>query len=285
MIGKIVIPVRGDGKGNNVLAHAAAIARRFAAHIVVTHCRARPEDLMPFGVPIPAFLREQLTKQAVEVADQEEQGLRNEFEQLAGALGLAITGGPDGSGPSASWIEEPGRQVDIIKRHGRLADLIAVAKPDRDRNLGANTLKSALFHTGRPVMMCPPSETPPTVLGERIAIAWNGSTEASRAVALTMSLIEKASEVTILTAGKDDVHGATSDDLVAYLAIRGVKAGIEQFTPKRKIGEALLEQSAEAGADLMIMGAYGDSHEHETIFGGNTQIVVDTATVPVILVH
>ena len=46
MIRKILVPVRGDGKGNNVLAHAAALARAFNAHIVVTHCRARPEDLL-----------------------------------------------------------------------------------------------------------------------------------------------------------------------------------------------------------------------------------------------
>ena len=51
--------------------------------------------------------------------------------------------------------------MDVIKRHGRLADLVAVAKPDRDRNLGVNTLKSALFNTGRPVLLCPPADTAP----------------------------------------------------------------------------------------------------------------------------
>lgn len=49
MIRKIVIPVRGDNKGDNVFAHAAALARRYNAHIVVTHCRARAEDMMPYA--------------------------------------------------------------------------------------------------------------------------------------------------------------------------------------------------------------------------------------------
>jgi nucleotide-binding universal stress UspA family protein len=35
----------------------------------------------------------------------------------------------------------------------------------------------------------------------------------------------------------------------------------------------------------MVMGAYGDSHEKETIFGGNTQYIVDNANMPVVLVH
>jgi hypothetical protein len=42
MIRKILVPVRGDGKGDNVLAHAAALARGFNAHIEITHCRAKP---------------------------------------------------------------------------------------------------------------------------------------------------------------------------------------------------------------------------------------------------
>lgn len=284
MIRKILVPIRSDGKGASVLGHAAALARRFDAHVVAAHCRPRNEDLLPFGVPVPAFLREQFARQTIEVADAEAERLRAEFDGLAARYGLAVVEAPNGSGPTVAWIEEAGRQIDVIKRHGRLADLIAVAKPDRDRNLGTNTLRAALFNTGRPVLMCPPGE-PPQTLGERIAIAWNGSIESTRAVALTIGLIEKAREVTVLTAGREEIHGAAADDLVGYLAIRGVEARLDRFASQGRIGEALLARTAAAGAEVMIMGAYSDSHERETIFGGNTQVVVDSATIPVILVH
>ncbi len=82
MIRKILVPVRGDGKGDNVLAHAAALAHRHKSHIEVVHCRPRPEDLMPYGVHIPEFLRKQIVEQSYEVADQEEAGLRQEIEML-----------------------------------------------------------------------------------------------------------------------------------------------------------------------------------------------------------
>ena len=284
MIRKIILPVRGDGKGNNVFAHAAALAKRFKAHIVVTHCRPRPEDLLPFGVPIPAFMKDQVMAQAREVADQEEQGLEREFAELAGKFNLKIADGPDHKAASASWIEEAGRQVDVIKHHGRLADVICVAKPDVDRNLGTNTLKAALFNTGRPVMMCPNAKTAPETIGASISIAWNGSTEAARAVALTMGIIEKADEIVILSCGTQ-IHGANAEDLLAYLSDRGIAANVHRFTAKKKIGAELLERSKANGADLMIMGAYGDSHERETVFGGNTQHIVDNADIPVILVH
>ena len=59
----------------------------------------------------------------------------------------------------------------------------------------------------------------------------------------------------------------------------------EKFEAKRDIGGELLRTSQRLGADMLIMGAYGDSHERETIFGGNTQTIVDTATIPVLLNH
>ena len=284
VIRKILVPVRGDGKGDNVLAHAAAMARRFNAHIKITHCRARPEDMMPYGVPIPAFLKKQLLEQAAGLADLEEQGLQQEVEVLAEKFNLTLSDEPTSGSATASWVEEPGRQVDIIKRHGRLADMIFVAKPDVSRNLGTNTLKAALFHTGRPVVMCPPVQQAPLELGESIAIAWNGSVEASRAVALTLPLATNASRVIILSSGTD-VHGASTADLVEYLGLRNIIAEEKRFEVQESIGTDLLKHASGAGADLLVMGAYGNSHEAETVLGGNTQAVVDNAQMPVVFVH
>ncbi len=238
---------------------------------------------MPFGVPLPAFARETFLKQARELADQEEESIRKELHGLAGKLGLSETDPPHGDTATIEFIEEQGRMVDIVKHHGRLADLIAVPKPDRDRNVGTNTLKAALFRTGRPVLMTPPSE-PPADLGARIAIGWNGSMEAARAVAATTGLVADAQEVTILTGGGSEPDGATTQELVAYYRLRGVEAKVRSFSGK-DIGRGLLSETQAAGANLLIMGAYGDSHERETLFGGNTQTVVDHSTVPVVLVH
>jgi len=279
-LGKIVIPIRGDGKGENVLAHAATLARRYGAHIEAVHCRPRPDDLLPYGIPVPAFLKKQITESADGLADEEEKTLRAEFEDLLPRLGLT----EGNAALQASWREAPGKQIDVIKTHGRLADLIVVAKPDRDRNLGANTLRAALFNTGRPVMMCPMRDDHPNVLGDHVTIAWNGSVEASRAVALSIDVIQSAGKVTVLTAG-EEIHGATSDDLLRYLSVRGIDATLKRFKPERSIGESLLDLSSECGADTLIMGAYHDSHERETVFGGNTQTVVDKASMPVIMVH
>ena len=285
MLRRVLVPVRGDGKGEGVLLHAARIARRFGAHVQVTHCRPRPEDFLAYSGSVPGYLREQVAVHATAVADAEEATLRTEFDRIARELGLQVVESADKHGPSISWTEDSGRQVDVIRRRGRLADLIVVPKPDRDRNLGANTLKSALFHTARPVLMCPHSSQPPASLGARVAIAWNGSLESTRAVAMNMDLIGRAEEVLVLVAGDPGGPGSSAEDLRAYLAARGVASQLERLSRRESVGRSLLDQGRLLGIDLLIMGAYGQSHERETVLGGNTQTVVDLARMPVILVH
>ncbi|MEM9707220.1 MAG: universal stress protein [Pseudomonadota bacterium] len=284
MLARLLVPVRGDGMGETVLAHAAALAHRHKSHIVVAHCRARPEDMIPYGVPLPAFVRDTIKAQAGELADQQEDGLRDVLHERATALDLTETDRPGGGRATVEFIEEFGRMADVIRHFGRLADLIVAAKPDRDRNLGTNALKSGLFQTGRPVLMCPPQGPSPEDFGATIAVGWNGSLEAARAVATTLDLTGASDRVVILAAGKGENQGASAEELRDYYRLRGVAADIERFEAKNA-GLALLEKTGEVGAGLLVMGAYGQSHERETLFGGNTQTVVDEATVPVVLAH
>ncbi len=284
MLSRILVPVRGDGMAETVIKHAAALAKTHKAHIVVVHCRAQTEDFMPYSSTLPAFARKTMAQQAKEYADQQENEVRQQLDQFAETLGLRVTDTPTSGTASMQMIEEFGRMADIIKHNGRLADLIVVAKPDRDRNLGANSLKSGLFQTGRPVLMCPPGHDVTANFGSRLTIAWNGSLEASRAVAMTLDFAAAASEVIILSGGKGEPHGATTDELVDYYRLRGIAAETHRFEAKQP-GAALLDITTQLNADMLIMGAYGQNHERETIFGGNTQAVVDKAKIPTIFVH
>ncbi len=279
----IMLPVRDDGKGGNVLAHAAVLAKRFGARVRVVHCHPRPDDLMPFGVVIPSVMRKQIEEAALRNAEVTRDQLTAEFKELAAKLGLAEEDHSPGSA-TARFIEYEGKQVEAVLHFGRLADLICVPQPD-DTGLGTNTLKSALFSSGRPVMMCPDTGAVPENLGDSIAIAWNGSLEASRAVALTMPLIESATSVTIISSAATG-HSATAEDLQRYLELKNVKASIRMFKAKGShVGRQLLEESTAAGAGVLIMGAYHESYERESLFGGNSAVVVSDAKIPVVLVH
>ena len=279
----IMMPVRDDGRGPVLFAHAAALAKRFSAHVRVVHARPRLEDMMPYGVVIPTFLRKQLTEASRNRADYEEEDQQARFRKEAERHGISVE--PRAAGkPTAAFREYEGRQVEVVRHYGRLADVICVAKPSQEENLGYNTLKSALFTSGRPVLVCAETEEVSPEIGSHVAIGWNGSLEASRAVALAMPLIERADQVTILTAGRIE-HVATPEEFRIYLAQRGITAQIHAFERSGNVGRALLEKCSETGANMLITGAYHESYEREAMLGGNSASIVAKATIPVVMVH
>lgn len=279
-----MLPVRDDGKGDNVLAHAAILAKRDGARVRVVHCHPKTDDLMPFGVALPKIVREQIEKAAAQNVDVNRERLLEEFRGLIRLFGLAEQDYEPGKATSR-LIEYEGKQVDAVRHYGRLADLICVPQPDPKMDLGSQTLKTALFSSGRPVMMCPPQDSVADDFADHVTIGWNGSIEASRAVAMSMPLIASAKSVTILSTGATG-HDATPEQLQRYLELREIESVTRKFTARTgNVGEQLLAETRDAGAGILIMGAYHESYERESLFGGNSQAVVQKADFPIIMVH
>ena len=285
-IASILVPIRGDGKGEHVLEHAMAVAARTGAHIDAVHCRPRAQDFLPFGVAVPAFMREQIAGSVDEATSQEEAHLHRLFDAFVARHRIAVIepeARPLPGRPSIAWHRETGRQADILARRGRLADLVTLAQPDRQRNLGANSLHAALMETGRPVLMCP-GAAPAADFARRIAVAWNGAREAARAVAGALPLLALAEQVTVITAG-GAAEGPAAEALLRYLAMHGVAARAHSVADGGEVGADLLAGAAAAEADLLVMGGYGHSRGRETLLGGASQHVVDHAALPVLLAH
>lgn len=284
-IRRIFVPIRNDGKGENVLDHALALAGNIG-HIEAVHCRPAPEDLIPFGVSVPAILRDQISRSGDELANAEEAQITQQFEDYARANKLTIIdiGKPHPKNKlSATWRIERGKQATIVSARGRLADVVAVARPDRDRAVGRNTLEAALVNTGSLVMMCPPL-APPKKIGNHIAVAWNGSREAARAVSLAMPLLAAASTVSVMTMAGDKLE-LTGAHLLNFLSDHDIKAIHTEIKSGSNAGKALLEGARSVDADCLLMGAYGSSRGREMVFGGATQYVVDHSDMPVLMAH
>lgn len=283
MLITILVPVRGDGMAPTKLRHAAAMALRHKAHLRVVHCRTRPEDLVPHGVRMPDFARRTMLSQASELSNRQEEHLREMLHGFAETFGLDEGAARPGEAATCEFIEESGKMPDVVRQHGRLADLIVLAKPQRESNLGQSSLKSALYGAGRPVLICPNVDPDPD-LGRHVAIGWNGSLPASRAVASTLSIVRAADEVTLLAGGKGQPHGATTADLEDYYRLRGIATRTLRFEAKQP-ATALLDKAREASASLLITGAYSHSHETEMLFGGNTQKILDETKMAVVMAH
>jgi len=280
----ILLPVRGDGKGEHVLDHACKIAERFNSHIDVLHARAKPTDLLPYGVLMTDSMRKTILSAAETQAGTEEDRVRDLFKEYCEANSLRVVEeqGDGNNGVTVSWHEMTGKQADLIGVWGCLADMIVVPRPGKE--LGINTLEAALMQTGTLTLMCP--DKPVSVIGESIALAWNGKEEAARVVKSVMPLLKQAGNVSILTT---DPEGASMElgpaRLQRYLAGHGVSASVQTVSTDKDIGLALLDATVAAGADVLAMGAYGHSRRRELVMGGATHDVIEFADIPVLMLH
>jgi len=282
----ILVPIRGDGRGESVLDHACALGRPFNAHIRAVHCKPRAKDLIPFGVAVPALVRDQISSSASSITDNEVERLKALFDAYVEKNGLTVceTRPPQHDTLTISWSVTDGKQADVIGVWGRLASVVAVAQPELDTNLGQHTLESALMSTGRPVLLCPKRAV--DTLGDNVAIAWNGSAESARSIAMCGSIIAEAKTVSVLCADDADNLELGAEDLILHLLDHGIEAGAVSVKSKTSsLGESLVKAARDSGADVMIMGAYGRSRGRAMVLGGVTQWIIDHTDMPVLFTH
>jgi len=186
---------------------------------------------------------------------------------------------------SWAWLDSAPSGNDFVGSYGRVFDLIVLARPGEEwQSPSMVTLESALFESGRPVMIAPP--TSPASLGTNVLIAWNCSTEQARATGFAMPLLRLAERITICTVEGATVAGPSGEQMARSLKLNGITAEPITISPgKRSAGEALLAKAAELNCDLLVKGAYTQSRLRQMIFGGTTRHVLAHAKLPILMAH
>jgi nucleotide-binding universal stress UspA family protein len=126
-------------------------------------------------------------------------------------------------------------------------------------------------------------------IGERVLVAWDGGREAARAVNDALPILERAKSVTVLSvnpASEDGSRREPGADISLHLARHGVKVEAQRrITTEISAGDAILNEIASKGSDLLVMGAYGHSRLRELVLGGVTRQILGSMTVPVLMSH
>lgn len=169
----------------------------------------------------------------------------------------------------------------------RAHDLCVV--PISDRFDGQRAVAEAVaFGSGRPVLLLPPVEegAPPPTL-ETVAVAWDGSRAAARALADAMPILEAAHTVRIVSVLKDkaSVVADAGKEVLRHLADHGVQAVYDEIERHESIGETLAGYVRQKQAGLLVMGAYGHSRLREFVLGGATASVLHRPPCAVLLSH
>lgn len=265
---------------------ACRLADRFAAHLEAVHVRPDPRALFAGAVdiasPASAELVENLMREAATRAAQ----CRALFDEIVARHKFAQCDRPPPRlpGPSAWWRETEGNPAHLVAQQARFVDLVVLGRSDRViHEPHSDTIEETLTRSGRPVLLAP--SPAPETLGVKVALAWDGSPPAVRALAAALPFLAAAEEVLLLTAGE----GRDSASLAAvdYLAWHGITTRYRHIErgPSRQVGRALLDAATAAGADLFVMGGYGQAPWREQLFGGATRTALASMPLPLLMMH
>jgi nucleotide-binding universal stress UspA family protein len=280
----ILVPTENNAAMLAALDAALLLAQKFGSCIEGFPLRPAVADMVAMdpdaGLTMVAVKENdaEMVRQAEELfrSFMQRHGLRQRLEAAPAAAAAA---------PSWSWLKSAPSGHDFVGSYGRVFDVIVLARPEAEwQSPSMVTLESALFESGRPVVIAPP--TSPRSFATNVLIAWNCSTEQARATAFAMPLLHLAERVTILTVEGSTVAGPSGEEMARTLKINGIAAESITIAPgKVSAGETILAKAAEFGCDLLVKGAYTQSRLRQMIFGGTTRHILAHAKLPVLMAH
>ena len=186
---------------------------------------------------------------------------------------------------SARWQEARGKPEDVIRYFGMLSDAVIVERVTENEGPQARAFNAALFETGSPVLVTPPNA--PDSIGECVCVVWSGTPQSSRAIRSALPALKAAKQIRLLT-NSDNEH-ADPETALAYLGLHGIAAEHRPFDgaglTARGRGRSIIDEARAVSADLLVMGAFGES-DLDGLFGlGRTTLKLVTAAPMPIFLH
>jgi nucleotide-binding universal stress UspA family protein len=191
-------------------------------------------------------------------------------------------------GVESSWTVEVGDFCETLCGYSRTAHLLLMGQRDTS---DFKTSESAspdriILRAGRPIIVTPHIKIDADS-GSRIMMAWDGSRESARAMHDALPLLiaaEKVDVVTFAEAKSAAAKFASMDAVIAFLKEEGVNAEGESLVLNDiSVGEAILNRVVDRGANMLVMGGYGQSRLREVVLGGVTRTILQQASVPVLM--
>ncbi len=258
----------------SVVEDAISVAAVFGAHIAALSFEMHvqvPGHLMSGSVAgLPGIIAAEATK-----SRRNAQDLIAAFEAAAAKAGLSR----ESMLQECKTFEVP----ELLVEYARLRDLTIM--PESDDRWYA---EAVIFGSGRPTLILPQNpRSRPFELGT-VAVAWDFSRAAARAISDALPLLEKARKVRVVTVLNekhlDNKHSA--EELSKNLSRHGIDVALDRVDAKgRPIGDVLEAYVASHAADMLVMGAYGHSRLREFVLGGATNSLLSKPPLPILFSH
>ena len=278
----ILLPFYDDQVAESALHQSCLLARRFGSHVEGLFVMRPPQIIEAEGIALAGAYITQLKEEWRRRAN----AARERFSELVATHDIPMRSVSEAvSGPSAQWCEVEGPEGQVIGDHGRLFDLIVIARTTEQALIDWQVMcEAAFFESGRLTLIAAPEV--PRIIGSKALIHWNGSTEAARTVSFARPFLDGTESVTVLSVVEAMVPGPSGERMAAHLRRAGINA--EAVTPEsagRGPGEVIIDEARARGCDLLVKSAYTHGRLRQLVFGGATREVLTSADMPVLMAH
>ena len=273
---KDIIVNLGLGEHDPAGDYAISLADAFEAHLLGVAFSFEPviPGMVMGGIP-PQFIDSQRAE-----SDKKARTAVARFEKAAKQAGVSVETRIISSSISGA--------ADQFGQLARRFDLVVVGQPEGDKAAPDEVVdEGVLFESGRPVIFVPFIQKIGVKL-DRVMVCWDGSRAATRAVADSIPILQKAKtvEIVLVAAKGFKADEAPGVDLAKHLARHGLQVTLKRITsPEIDIASTILSYAADSNADMIVMGGYGHSRLREFVLGGVTRSILETMTVPALMSH
>jgi nucleotide-binding universal stress UspA family protein len=192
-------------------------------------------------------------------------------------------------GPSVRWFDVVGDSLSHgFTAEAAYADLVVVGQGAAVPVEGAPSqgfVEAMILDSGRPTLVLPALPRSGTV-GDRVLVAWDGSTPASRALTSALPFLQRAAEVHVVSwTDRPCAAPFSRDDVGSYLRRHDISATLHLRPATSSVGAELVLLATSLDADLVVMGGYGHSRARERVFGGASRSALADMPMPVLMAH
>ena len=272
---RVLLPVSNQGTTEACRDAAFRLATDSGAELEVLHLCAAAWQRLPYSTELSPFYSQDLIDIGREQIAQEQSEAKAWFEQVSRAQSCS----------TARFQTIEGFPAPIVTGRARAADLSVVpgiaAAGDE---FWAGVRDAVLFQSGRPALIVPDEAR--SAFGETVVVAWKDGVEAVRAVAAAAPFFAKAASVSLLSVAESDEDDPSLAAMAEYLTLSGLKVEALRIAASAGgVAKTLLGEASAKPSALLVMGAYGHWRWREWVFGGVTQEVLRSATLPVLMAH
>jgi nucleotide-binding universal stress UspA family protein len=281
---QIVLIASGEAEDAQSFDAAAHLAKLQQGHVRVIPVYPDPAaDLVYYGVVMHKASKDTAMARMRESDREIRESLDRHAREAAARHGLH-----SGEGPGLS-IALDRRDLDpalALAQAAVLADVVVIgARCARDFLTFSALFAQTLLTSRTPVFVVKDG----ALEFERVAIAWDGSSQAGRAVKAALPVLHTAKDIVICQHPSDLKDLSLASDpaaLASYLALHGLTNVRNETVKGDDVAAALMAGARRADCGLLVAGGYGRPRFLELALGGTTRALVNAEGRPhLILAH